>query len=182
VQEGKWGGGKAESEVWERPVGLASPKSIAEDATPSIYSFLEDPRQPSFTYMQDQFTNAPVSRLIGFDVLPATEDDRTQGKAIVVLEVDERLHNPMGRVHGGILSALADAAMGIAFGRTLDKDQDFSTIDLHIHFMRPVRCNRVTASAELVQRGLRIGFVTCTITDDRSRIIAQASCSCTSIS
>ncbi|MCU0707123.1 MAG: PaaI family thioesterase [Pirellula sp.] len=132
--------------------------------------------------MQDQFTNAPVSRLIGFDVLPATEEDRSQGKAVVVLEADERLHNPMGRVHGGILSALADAAMGIAFGRTLDDGQDFSTIDLHIHFMRPVRCSRLTASASLVQRGLRIGFVTCTITDERARIIAQASCSCTSVS
>lgn len=135
-----------------------------------------------FQNMQDSFTQAPVSRLIGFDVLPASDEDRALGRAVVVLEVDERLHNPMGRVHGGILSALADAAMGIAFGRTLDEGQDFSTIDLHIHFMRPVRCDRLTASANLIQRGLRIGFVTCTIVDDRERIIAHASCSCTSLS
>lgn len=128
---------------------------------------------------QDQFSNAPISRLIGFDVKPASEEDRVQGLAEVVLEVDERFHNPMGRVHGGVLTALADAAMGIAFGRTLDKNQDFSTIDLHIHFMRPVRSNRLTARARLRQRGLRIGFVECEITDDRNRSIAVASCSCT---
>lgn len=131
--------------------------------------------------IQDPFSDAPVSRLIGFRVLPASDEDRLEGKATVVLDVDERLHNPMGRVHGGMLAALADAAMGIAFGRTLDPGQDFSTIDLHIHFMRPVRCNRLTASAHLIQRGLRVGFVECDITDDRGRAIARASCSCTSI-
>jgi uncharacterized protein (TIGR00369 family) len=132
--------------------------------------------------MQDPFSDAPVSRLIGFRVLPASEEDRAAGRATVLLDTDERLHNPMGRVHGGIISALADAAMGIAFGRTLDAGQDFSTIDLHIHFMRPVRSNQLTASASLIQRGLRVGFVECMITDDRGREIARASCSCTSIS
>lgn len=131
--------------------------------------------------MQDPFSDAPVSRLIGFRVLPANDEDRAAGKATVLLDTDERLHNPMGRVHGGMIAALADAAMGIAFGRTLDAGQDFSTIDLHIHFMRPVRSNHLTASASLIQRGLRVGFVECTITDDRGREIARASCSCTSI-
>jgi uncharacterized protein (TIGR00369 family) len=130
--------------------------------------------------MHDSFSDAPVSRLVGFRVLPASDSDRREGKAIVVLDVDERLHNPMGRLHGGMIAALADAAMGIAFGRTLDPGQDFSTIDLHIHFMRPVRANRLTASASLIQRGLRIGFVECEIMDDRGREIARASCSCTS--
>ncbi len=45
----------------------------------------------------------------------------------------------MGRVHGGVIAVLADAAMGIAFGRTLDRNQDFSTVDLNVQFMRPVR-------------------------------------------
>lgn len=131
--------------------------------------------------MHDPFSDAPVSQLIGFRVLPASQEERSAGKAVVTLDVDQRLHNPMGRVHGGILSALADAAMGIAFGRTLDAEQDFSTIDLHIHFMRPVRASCLTASAQLIQRGLRVGFVECEITDDRGRKIARASCSCTSI-
>jgi uncharacterized protein (TIGR00369 family) len=85
----------------------------------------------------------------------------------------------MGRVHGGVLAALADAAMGIAFGRTLDEGQDFSTIDLHIHFMRPVVSKKLIATGELIQRGLRIGFVQCKIVDERGRLICQSTCSCT---
>ncbi len=129
--------------------------------------------------MFDRFDEAPISRLIGFNVIPATDEDKEVGKAIVELEIDDRLNNPMGRVHGGVLAALSDAAMGIAFGRTLDPGQDFSTIDLHIHFMRPVRGKKLVARGEMIQRGLRIGFVRCVITDDRGKEVASSSCSCT---
>jgi uncharacterized protein (TIGR00369 family) len=122
----------------------------------------------------DRFATAPISQLIGFRVEPGEA-----GEAVVRLAVDDRLHNPMGRVHGGVLAALSDAAMGIAFGRTLDEGQDFATIDLHVHFMRPVRGQQLTATARVQQRGLRIGFVECNIVDDRQRLIASASCSCT---
>ena len=129
--------------------------------------------------MSDRFDEAPISQLIGFHVLPPSEQDKELGKAIVELEIDSRLNNPMGRVHGGVLAALSDAAMGIAFGRTLDANQDFSTIDLHIHFMRPVRGKKLIAKGEMIQRGLRIGYVRCVITDDRGKEIASSSCSCT---
>jgi uncharacterized protein (TIGR00369 family) len=129
--------------------------------------------------MSDRFTEAPISKLIGFHVQPATEQDSEIGRAVVELDIDERLNNPMGRVHGGVLAALSDAAMGIAFGRTLQSQQDFSTIDLHIHFMRPVRGKKLIATGTMIQRGLRIGFLQCTITDDRGREVASSSCSCT---
>jgi len=129
--------------------------------------------------MSDRFNNAPVSRLLGFDVLQASDEDTELGRATVELPVDSRLHNPMGRVHGGVLAALADAAMGIAFGRTLEEGQDFSTIDLHVHFMRPVVSKKLIAKGELIQRGLRIGFVSCSIHDEKGRHVCAATCSCT---
>ncbi len=129
--------------------------------------------------MSDRFDDAPISQLIGFRVLPATAEDKELGRATVELDIDSRLNNPMGRVHGGVLAALSDAAMGIAFGRTLDPDQDFSTIDLHIHFMRPVRGKKLIAKGEMIQRGLRVGFVQCRVTDDRGKEVASSSCSCT---
>jgi uncharacterized protein (TIGR00369 family) len=125
----------------------------------------------------NRFDFAPISQLIGFQVDPPNAD--SPGECKVRLPVDSRLHNPMGRVHGGVLAALADASMGIAFGRTLDAEQDFSTIDLHIHFMRPVRGKGLVAHSTVRQRGLRVGFVTCDIQDDRGRLVASATCSCT---
>ena len=118
------------------------------------------------------FRDAPISKLVGFDVLPAGKPDT--GEAIVKLLCDERLHNPMGRVHGGVISALADAALGIAFGRTLLDGQDFSTIEMKVNFMRPLTTGTLTADAKVIQRGLRVGFVRCDITDDRGKLIADA--------
>ena len=131
--------------------------------------------------MSRSFEEAPISQLFGFRVLPPTEEDAIAGRSRVELDVDERLHNPMGRVHGGVLAVLADAAMGIAFGRTLDAGQEFSTIDLHIHFMRPVVSRKLIATGALIQRGLRIGYLECTISDDRGRMISKSTCSCTLI-
>ncbi len=127
----------------------------------------------------ERFALAPISQLIGFEVVPAMESDRIEGRATLHLDTDQRFHNPMGRVHGGIIATLADAAMGIAFGRTLENGQDFSTIDLQIQYMRPVIARRLTAQGKVIQRGLRIGFVECMIEDDQGRMIAKASCSCT---
>ncbi|MFM2217790.1 MAG: hypothetical protein RL240_2108 [Planctomycetota bacterium] len=129
----------------------------------------------------DRFMQAPVSQLIGFQVSAPSPEDKLLGRAEVRLDVDERFHNPMGRVHGGMLSALADAAMGIAFGRMLDGNQDFSTVELHIQYMRPVKSRTLVAKAIVQQRGLRIGFVGCEIRDHRDRLIATATCTCTTI-
>jgi uncharacterized protein (TIGR00369 family) len=87
----------------------------------------------------------------------------------------------MQRVHGGAIAALADAAMGIAFGRTLLDDEDFSTIEMKVNFLRPVKDDLITADAKVLERGLRIGFVECTIKNSKGKHVATATCTCTVI-
>ncbi len=165
--------------------GVGEYVSIAKVRGSAVQTFLENRSLVNQLLMTqdsfDRFSDAPVSRLIGFQVEPGTQEDKDLGRAVVHLDVDERFHNPMGRVHGGILSALADAATGIAFGRMLDAGQDFSTVDLQIQYMRPVKSRRLIAKAWVKQRGLRIGFVECQIRDTRDRLIACATCTCTTI-
>lgn len=122
----------------------------------------------------DIFGWAPISQLIGLEVQPGTS-----GEATVLLNVDGRMHNPMGFVHGGVIALLADASTGIAFGRTLDDQQSFATVEMKTSYIRPIKEGRLRAEAKLVQRGLRIGFVECTITDQRNKLVAKASCTCT---
>jgi uncharacterized protein (TIGR00369 family) len=125
----------------------------------------------------DRFAKAPITDLLNWQVLPGDS-----GEATLVWEVDSRLHNPMGRVHGGAISAICDAAMGIAFGRSIDESQDFSTIEMKVSFMRPVTSGTLTVVAKVIQRGLRVGFVECQVHDQRKRLIATANCSCTTVS
>ncbi len=129
----------------------------------------------------DPFAWAPISQLIGLEVQPPAlnETNREIGEAEVFLNVDQRMHNPMGMVHGGIISLLADAAMGIAFGRVLSEKFSFATIELKTNYIRPVKQSRLHASAKLITRGLRIGFLECRIVDQRGKLVATASCTCT---
>ena len=124
--------------------------------------------------MSDFFAWAPIGQLIGLQVQPGDGP-----RAEVFLDVDQRLHNPMGNVHGGVIALLADAAMGIAFGRTLSDPNGFATIETKTNFIRPVKRARLHATAWLVRRGLRIGFVEARIVDHRQRLIATANCTCT---
>jgi acyl-coenzyme A thioesterase PaaI-like protein len=56
-----------------------------------------------------QLPPPPVGQLIGF-VLKSIEP----GHAIFERETDERHNNPMGTMHGGMCSDVADAEMGFA--------------------------------------------------------------------
>ena len=56
----------------------------------------------------------PIGRLLGFSLVRIEP-----GRAVFAMEVDERFHNPLGTLHGGIYCDLADAAMGFAYASTL---------------------------------------------------------------
>ena len=67
----------------------------------------------------------PVSRFLGL-VIKVIEP----GHAVFEMEADERHHNPMGTLHGGIYCDLADAAMGYAYGAMLAEGEAFTTVEL----------------------------------------------------
>jgi uncharacterized protein (TIGR00369 family) len=115
----------------------------------------------------------PIGRLLGF-VLKAIEP----GRAVFEMEVDERHHNPLGTLHGGIYCDLADAAMGYAYAATLADGETFTTVELKINFLRAVRQGRLTAEAKVVKAGSTLGYVECDVTDTTGKLVARASSTC----
>src|SRR5215813_367922 len=111
----------------------------------------------------------PIARLLGF-ALKSIEP----GHAVFELEVDERYHNPMGTLHGGVYCDLADAAMGFAYAATLGEGETFTTVELKINFFRPVRQGRLTAEARVIKAGGTLGYVECDVTDQTSKLVAKA--------
>jgi uncharacterized protein (TIGR00369 family) len=68
--------------------------------------------------------------------------------------------------------------MGIAIASTLAPDESFTTVELKINFFRPVWQAQLKAEGMVVRRGHTIGYVECTITDEKNRLIAKAACTC----
>ena len=115
----------------------------------------------------------PVSRLIGF-ALKSVEP----GRAVFEMEADERHHNPMGTLHGGIYCDLADAAMGYAYAATLAAGESFTTVELKINFLRAVRKASLTAEARVVKAGSTLGYVECDVKDQDGKLVAKAASTC----
>lgn len=94
------------------------------------------------------------------------------------MEAGRKHTNPMGTVHGGILCAIADAAMGTAFGTTLEEGESFTSLELKINFIRPVWDTRLKAVGRVVERGRTIGVVECEVRDENERLVAVATGTC----
>jgi uncharacterized protein (TIGR00369 family) len=115
----------------------------------------------------------PIGRLLGF-ITKVIEP----GRAVSEMEADERHHNPMGTLHGGVYCDLADAVMGYAYASTLAEGETFTTVELKINFFRAVRKGRLTAEARVVKAGSALGYVECDVADQAGKLVARAASTC----
>jgi len=112
--------------------------------------------------------SSPIATLIGFTI-----DKVGEGRAVGSLCPGPQHANPMGTLHGGVLCDLADAAMGLAFASTLEADESFTTLDLQIHFFRPVWEARLRAEGRVIHRGKNAGYMECEIEDESGKLVAK---------
>lgn len=86
------------------------------------------------------------------------------GEATVEINADAAIHgNQQGTVHGGLLSELADAAIGTAHSTLMNEGESFASIDLKVNFLRPVWKSTLRAVAKPVQHGNTISHYLCEI-------------------
>ena len=116
---------------------------------------------------------APGAKLLGFQ-LTGFDD----GVARIEMDADNRHHNPMGIVHGGVLCDLADAAMGVAFAGGLEEGESFVTLQLSATYLRSIREGRLIATGRVLQKGRTAGHATAEVVDIEGRLVARFSCTC----
>ena len=102
----------------------------------------------------------------------------TAGAALVELDATAAHANPMGTVQGGVIAAVADAAMGWAFMTTLGEGESYTTVETKVNFLRAVRAARVAAQARVKNGGRTLGLVECDVLDDGGKLVAHAVSTC----
>jgi uncharacterized protein (TIGR00369 family) len=117
--------------------------------------------------------DAPIAKFLGWTMTAIAP-----GRATMEMDVDERLANPMGTLHGGVLCDLSDAAMGIAWASELERGETFTTLELKINFMKPVWRTHLRAEGKVVKRGRTVGLVECDVFDEKGSLVARASSTC----
>jgi uncharacterized protein (TIGR00369 family) len=116
---------------------------------------------------------APIAETLGFRLLEVRP-----GEAIFSIDTEDRHANPMGTLHGGVLCDVADAAMGCAYGASLEDGESFTTLELKINFLKPIWKDRLTATGRVVQKGRTVGLADCTVTNSKGERVAYATSTC----
>lgn len=115
----------------------------------------------------------PAAEVIGYRIT-----DVEEGKVVVEMDATERLHNPMGTLHGGILCDISDAAMGSAFVTTLAEDEIFTTIEIKVNFLKPIFKSRLRAVGKLIKKGSTVGLLECHVYDEKQSLVAHSTSTC----
>lgn len=85
--------------------------------------------------------------------------------------------NPAGFVQGGILAAMMDDAMGPILVAHGQGRFFLSTIDLHTHFLRPVKPGPLSVKARVVKLGRTVAFLEAELFDVEGRLAARSTAS-----
>lgn len=96
------------------------------------------------------------------------------GVGTATVDISEQHHNPNGVVHGAVLFALVDTAMGKATMSLLDEGNYCASVEVSLRFIRPVSDGQVTAEATVLKRGRHLVHLDARIHDAGDRLIATA--------
>jgi uncharacterized protein (TIGR00369 family) len=110
----------------------------------------------------------PISKTLGMKLI-----EYGNGSATMTMVVDEKFHNPMGTLHGGVMTDLADASIGIALISTLEETESFTTLELKMNFIRPVHEDSISAQSKVLHRGRTIAVVESIVTKSDGKIVAR---------
>ena len=130
-------------------------------------------RQQIEAILRGEAPPPPVAELLGIRLVSV--DD---GECVFEMEARPEHANPMGTVQGGVICALADAAMGLAYASLLDEGESFTTLELKANYLRAVTDGTLVATGRVVHAGRTIGLTTCDVVDGDGRKIAHATSTC----
>jgi uncharacterized protein (TIGR00369 family) len=101
--------------------------------------------------------------------------DVGDGASRLVMDLHPHHFNPQGIVHGGIIGALADTAVGLALRSKLKAGYTHRTAQLDVHFLAKGEGNRLIAHGRALHLGQRMGYGEAEITDAGGQLLARAS-------
>ena len=114
------------------------------------------------------------------DTLGFTDLRPEPGRVVVEMPAAEFHYNPLGTVHGGVISTLLDTAAACAVHATLAAGEFYTSVDLTVKFLRPVTVDSglLTCEGTVIQRGRRTALAQAQLTDGGDRLVAHATSTC----
>ncbi len=117
----------------------------------------------------DVFKTISFVQLVGMELV-----EIQTGEAIVRLKIRDALRQPHGLLHGGATASVIDTAMAFAVVSVLADGEKASTVDLTVHYLRPVFEGEIVCTARIVRAGKRLLTVSAEVAGGEGKLIATA--------
>lgn len=99
------------------------------------------------------------------------------GRAVFEARPDERHLNIAGIVHGGYVATVLDTVTGFSIQSAIDTDVGFTTIDLTVKMLRPMKAGELyRAEGRVLNVSKRLGVAEGKIHDAAGKLVAHATC------
>jgi uncharacterized protein (TIGR00369 family) len=157
---------RIEPAIWTEPIrgGFPDPRILGLPGIEQIRSYLQGHMPPP-----------PPFHLMGLRMTEVLE-----GAVTFTMPASEWLLPPAGFVQLGVLAILADAALGCSIQTALPPGQPYTTSDLSLTFLRPLRADggTITSRGRLIHAGSSLAVAETLIEDGASRPVAHGTTRC----
>ena len=125
--------------------------------------------------MRGELPAPPIAQLLGFALVEVE-----RGRAVFGVAPAEYHYNPIGAVHGGLAATLLDSAMACAVHSTLPAGVGYTTLDMTVHFVRPVTAatGPMRCEGEVVHAGSRVATAQGRFVDAGGKLYAHGTETC----
>jgi uncharacterized protein (TIGR00369 family) len=113
--------------------------------------------------------DVPFAKLLGIEL-----ESSEPGVAVLSMKMRDDLKRNGGIAHGGAVATLIDSAMAFAIMPMLAENEHSITVDLTIHYLRPVSEGSARAIARVVRAGKRVITVSAELFDGNEKLAATA--------
>jgi uncharacterized protein (TIGR00369 family) len=102
------------------------------------------------------------------------------GRAVFSFVPQEFHYNAIGTVHGGVISAILDTAMGCTLHSMLPAGTGYTTLELKVNFLKAVtiRSGELKAVGKAIHTGSRTALVEAQLVDEKGTIYAHGVSTC----
>jgi acyl-CoA thioesterase len=121
------------------------------------------------TRIRQAINRVPFATLLGIEL-----EQAERGSATLRLNIRDELRQIHGLMHGGAIASLIDTATAFAIVTLLEDEEKFSTVDLMVNYLRPLKEGTATATARVLRAGRRLITVSADVFDDGGNLAATA--------
>ena len=103
-----------------------------------------------------------------------------EGQAIFSFVPQEFHYNPIGSVHGGVVSTLLDSAMGATLHSTLEQGTGYTTLELKVNFLKAIttKTPKLKAIGKIIHSGNRTALLEAQLVDENGTVYAHGVSTC----